>query len=244
MNNFNNYFPCETPHFPLLMTTFSTESHFFPLNFLEENYEKNFKKNNEEEKCIEKIENSQMKFEFEEILEENPANFLGNDEILTGNSHGLDIMALGNIKAFADQSLSTASSIISSKNTINSMDSSKISSDSKKNANYSNFLKNLKNSKNMKKNKRKKTRKNSKRGKSIEFFYFTKEKINFLGVCKCKRSKCKKNFCECMDKGAFCNENCGCEGCGNSSKNQEKFEEKNGGFGVENSHFSKKIKLN
>ena len=196
MNNFNGYFPCSTPRFPLLMPVFSPAHHFPSLNFLEENLEnycgkscgsgescaENFEKNIKfekscGEKCAKNMEDSQMKFEFEEILEENHASFLGGEEILAGNSHGLDIMALGNIKAFADQSLSTASSIISSQNTINSMDSSKKSNDSKKN---SKNLKGSSPSKNSRKNKRKKTRKNSKKGKSTVFFIFRKNPNFFV----------------------------------------------------------------
>ena len=49
-------------------------------------------------------------------------NILENEDIIAGNNPtpGLDVLALQNLKAFADQSLSTASSIISSQNTAKS----------------------------------------------------------------------------------------------------------------------------
>jgi hypothetical protein len=33
--------------------------------------------------------------------------------------------------------------------------------------------------------------------------------------CKCKKSQCAKNYCECFGSGQGCIESCQCEDCGN-----------------------------
>lgn len=38
-------------------------------------------------------------------------------------------------------------------------------------------------------------------------------------VCFCKRSKCKKGYCECFAQGRFC-DGCGCVGCHNTTKEE------------------------
>ena len=41
--------------------------------------------------------------------------------------------------------------------------------------------------------------------------------------CKCKRSKCLKNYCECFSNGKYC-DNCKCNNCLNNENNIQKIE--------------------
>lgn len=104
------------------------------------------------------ILNNHNSFLEEDIIKKNPnhSNFLENEEIIAGGPSDqdqfLEIVALQNLKAFADQSLSTASSIISSQNTIKSE------------------VKSMNSSKKEEKKKLKKKKKN-KRTKGVFFIY-------------------------------------------------------------------------
>jgi hypothetical protein len=41
-----------------------------------------------------------------------------------------------------------------------------------------------------------------------------------LKGCKCKNSKCKKNYCECFQNGISCSNICKCENCANGKINE------------------------
>lgn len=51
--------------------------------------------------------------------------------------------------------------------------------------------------------------------------------------CNCKKSHCKKKYCECFDLGRPCGDNCKCEGCRNylgvKMRKKEKIQRKNEG---------------
>lgn len=57
-----------------------------------------------------------------------------------------------------------------------------------------------------------------------DFLERHKSQINFGGVggpavqitCRCKRSGCRKGYCDCFHAGVGCNERCGCDNCGNN----------------------------
>ena len=40
--------------------------------------------------------------------------------------------------------------------------------------------------------------------------------------CKCSKTRCLKNYCECFNAGINCSELCGCVGCQNDKKTLEK----------------------
>lgn len=56
-----------------------------------------------------------------------------------------------------------------------------------------------------------------------------KEKVVNTRGCKCKNTKCLKNYCECYNLGQGCSKNCKCEGCkndGEQAKNKRKSKQK------------------
>lgn len=42
-----------------------------------------------------------------------------------------------------------------------------------------------------------------------------KEKKKNQLACRCKRSKCRKKYCECFENGRHCSNQCQCQDCGN-----------------------------
>lgn len=48
----------------------------------------------------------------------------------------------------------------------------------------------------------------------LQTFVFPNSANKSLG-CNCKKSHCKKKYCECFDEGRACGPNCKCEGCKN-----------------------------
>jgi len=150
------------------------------------------------------------------FFEEKPANAIIQNPLIPA----IEIQAVENIRTFIDQSLSTASSIVSSEKTANSEE-----------AKSNSFIRKPRKKKGLKKghNLRKNLRKRC-------------QEIEENCGCKCKRSKCKKNFCECIDRGVSCFKNCGCSGCGN--RNQKSLLENNEGEGKEEGNVVfKKVKI-
>ena len=42
--------------------------------------------------------------------------------------------------------------------------------------------------------------------------------------CKCEKSACQLNYCECFERGLKCTDQCKCKGCKNGKCNDEKCE--------------------
>jgi hypothetical protein len=62
--------------------------------------------------------------------------------------------------------------------------------------------------------------KNSAGGASNNFFNqigpFALKKLSVTGIfCRCKKSHCRKGYCECFTNNKPCTERCGCEECEN-----------------------------
>lgn len=134
-------------------------------------------------------------------FEEKPPNMRFQTPLIPAN----EIQAIENLRTFLDQSLSTASSIVSSER---SAEEAKSASNQKQ------------------KRKRKTTKKGGNNKKNARKFPQHREAAE--SGCKCKRSKCKKGFCECIEHGVACGETCGCSGCGNKGKEREHGSEKKG----------------
>lgn len=54
------------------------------------------------------------------------------------------------------------------------------------------------------------------------FEFDIKNEINIKKGCKCRKSNCKKNYCECLGKGKFCQIYCECLDCKNIEAISEK----------------------
>ena len=66
--------------------------------------------------------------------------------------------------------------------------------------------------------------------KNPEAFKDIIEKRKFSGIkkgCNCKKSHCKKKYCECYGNGNLCSNTCKCEDCENIFINSSNFSEKN-----------------
>lgn len=50
---------------------------------------------------------------------------------------------------------------------------------------------------------------------------FRQEIISTYKACNCKRSSCKKKYCECFESNRSCTANCKCEGCQNLPLNNQ-----------------------
>ena len=118
-----------------------------------------------------------------------------------GMTPAMEIQAIENLKLYVDQGLSTASSIVSSEETGKSSEEEIKSNNSMPREAP-------------KKKKKKKTNRTNNVPRKIMIKRPQEHETPNTG-CRCKRSKCKKNYCECMDQGVACGEACGCVGCGN-----------------------------
>lgn len=125
-----------------------------------------------------------------------------------GMTPAIEIQAIENLRIYVDQGLSTASSIVSSEETGKSSEEELKSNHSVP--------------REVPKRRKRKTNRKTNVPSKIMIKRPQEHETQATG-CRCKRSKCKKNYCECIDQGVACGEGCGCNGCGNrEAKDTEK----------------------